>query len=461
MTAFLHTQLRHSRKGEYGIISPALGMVSFVAVVFATFTTRAGSIWTASVHAFGNSQGTTAGDRLSYLLQHDSTILGIFVLMLFLFFLAVYLAYDKYRSRSRTESEPEPDRFSEYISDKNNMFLTVALLLVTSAVMLLLLFKNVNASQTANMDEFNQKMSLFFVFLMVTMSICLVWKSLGKEVAFWLGAGMLVVSVVLAVLSAASGAFDWLVAFSLPSYVVAVCASAYRMARSKVSGSARKTLQKMSPQIVHLGVAMVLVSFVISSNMQVFPSDLQNLSGVSGKEVAVGGDVKVGSYTIHLSDMRAEARSISSGGMSIDQARLAVLDLAKSGKTVRSSIVLTNLYGLDSSGKPAVMKVEVYIYKSVLGDLYMDYQWIDDSTAFIQVKEVPMMNFLWAGFGLLAIGLAIRTIVWRQEPKELPERAERAEPAPAIQKKARVQPAKDYEALVEEELRKFKEKRSK
>src|SRR4030066_348120 len=80
-TAFLHTQLRHSRKGEYGVLSPALGMVSLIAVLFATFTTRAGSIWTSSVHAFGASQGATAGARLSYLLQHDSTVLGIFTLM--------------------------------------------------------------------------------------------------------------------------------------------------------------------------------------------------------------------------------------------------------------------------------------------------------------------------------------------------------------------------------------------
>ncbi len=466
-TAFLHTQVRHARKGEYGIMSPALGMLSFVAVVFATFATRAGSIWTSSVHAFGSSVGATAGDRFSYLLQHDSTVLGIFLLMIFLLMVAVFLSYDRYRLRPKAETEDEPERFSEYISDKNNMILTVALLLITSAVMLLILFRNVNVTQTANMDEFNQKMSLFFVALMVTMSICLAWKALGKEIAFWIAAATLVVSAVLGALATAGGWANGLVAFSLPSYVLAVLVSGYKIARSRVSGSLRKTLQKASPQIVHLGVALVLVSFVVSTNMQVFPTNLQNLQGLSGKQVSTGGSLGVGDFTVHLVGLTTESVSSGYGGTAVDQAKKAVIDLAQSGKTVRSGIVLTNLFGHDVYGNEQVMQVEVYIFKTIAGDLYLDYTWLNSTVAFIQAKVVPMMNFLWAGFGLLAVGLAIRTVVWRQEPKEAKAEQEEERPAPETAKEAPAPPVKpppkaeDYDAMVEEELRKFKEKRGK
>src|SRR4030066_1735929 len=143
----------------------------------------------------------------------------------------------------RKEEEPEPEKLSGYISDKNNMLLSDGLLLVISAVMLFLLFKNVNVTQAANLSEFNQKMSLFFVILMVVMSTCLVWKTLGRGLAFWLAACILVASVVLALV----GSFDWLVAFSLPSYVVAVGASGFKIAKSSVKGSLRKTMQKGSP----------------------------------------------------------------------------------------------------------------------------------------------------------------------------------------------------------------------
>jgi len=107
------------------------------------------------------------------------------------------------------------------------------------------------------------------------------------------------------------------------------------------------------------------------------------------------------------------------------------------------------------------MEVEVYIYKAVLNDLYLNFQWMDNSTALIQVKVVPLMNTLWMGFGLLVAGLAVRTIVWRQEPIEAKPREEIG-PAP---KKADTRPtAKDkeyYESKVEEELRKFKQKKGK
>jgi len=462
VTAFLHTQLRNARKGEYAIVSPALGMASFVAVMFAAFTTRAGSIWTASVHAFGKSAGATAAARLSYLLQHDSTVLGIFTLMVALFAFTAFFAYSKYRATPRKEEEPEPERMSEYISDRNNMTLTVALLIVTSAVLLLLLFKNVNVSQSANYTEFNQKMSLFFVFLMVALSICLVWKSLGKERAFWLGAGMLVASIVLGVLAAGTGDFDWLVAFSLPSYVLAVFASAFKIAKSRVPGSARKTLQKLSPQIIHLGVSLVLVSFVISSNMQTFPADVLSTNDVKGTYLLVGEQVKVGDYSIRLVNLSYHPDSRFAGGIVVDEVRDAVIDILKSGDVVRRGAVLSDLYGHNASGDPVIPEVEVYIYKSVLSDLYINFQWIDSSTAFVQVKLVPMMNFLWAGFGLLVIGLAIRTSVWRYEPKEV-EKEEKKEKAVPVEMKPQP-PAKtdtDYEKLVEEELARFKEKRSK
>ena len=461
-TAFLHTQIRHVRKGEYTILSPAMGMLSLVAVVFATFTTRAGTIWTSSVHAFGTSMGSTAAARLSYMLQNDSTVLGIFTLMLLLLAYTVYISYVQFKWLPKKEEGPEPPKLSDYISDRNNMLVAVMLLIATSAVMLFILFKNVNVSQQANLTEFNQKMSFFFVFTMVAMSVCLVWKALGKERAFWLGISMVVISIVLAFIASATSS-DWLVAFSLPSYAIAVGASVYKVASSRVAGSTRKTLQKLSPQLVHLGVALVLLSFVVSTNMQEYPKNLQNVSGALGTQVDVGGAVDVGRYSVKLVSMSTETRSGIAGGLTIDEARLAVVDIVKSGKTVRSGVVLSDLFGHDASNNRYVLEIEVYVYKSITNDLYLDYQWVDNNTAFIQAKLVPMMSFLWTGFGLLAIGLAIRTVVWRREPKELEAVKPKTKPAKqAVQKPAeRPSKEKDYESLVEEELKKFKEKRSK
>jgi len=461
VTAFLHTIVRHSRKGEYDIFAPLLGMLSFVAVIFATFATRAGGIWTSSVHAFGSSVGASAGARLGYILEHDSAVLGIFSLMLALLALSMFLAYRKYSLSVRPVGEPEPEKLSEYVSDRNNTLLTVFLFVATSAIMLLLLFKNVSTSQSANYVEFNQKMSLFFVAIMVTMSVCLLWKSLGKERAFWLGIVLIAVSAGLGIVAVAGNLTNGLVAFSLPSYVVAVGASIVKLAKSRVIGSMRKTLQAASPHLIHLGVALVLMSFVVSSNLQSFPSENQQGSVL----VDLGHEVTVGDYTVRLTalDSRTEAKTI--GGVSIDRVMEGTVDILRHGKQLRSGIVLTDLYGFGIDGQLDVVDVDVYIYKAVLNDLYLHFQWRNNSSAYIQVKVIPLMNTLWAGLGLLTVGLAIRTIVWKQEPKatlsaeksgdrSVPRRPDDKEPGISAKSE------RDYEALVEEELRKFKQKKS-
>ncbi len=441
-TAFLHTQLRHARKGEYGIMSPALGMLSFVAVVFATFATRAGGLWASSVHSFGTSEGASAGARLSYLLQHDSTVLGIFSLMLVMFVVAIYLAFDKYRSSPKPKEEPEPERISEYVSDKNNMLLTTVLLVVTAAVMLLLLFKNLNSTQQANYDEFNQKMSLFFVGTMATLSICLLWKFVGKAIALYLGIGMIIVSVGLAAYAATSGSLNWLVMFSLPSYVVAVGASAFRLAKSVRGGSLRGLLRKAGPQVVHIGVALVLMSYVVSSNMQGFPASTTEVQGASGTIVKVGGSVSVGEFSVRLVSLNT---STSSAQFQTDT---ATIEIAKLGKVARSGVDLANVYG--SSGNGAI---DVYIYKTAIEDLYVNFQMMNGTTALLQVKTVPMMNTLWIGFALLVIGLSMRTVGWKQETIE--------GQAEVLKEQAVKETSSEKTSVdrVEEELRKYKEKK--
>jgi hypothetical protein len=68
------------------------------------------------------------------------------------------------------------------------------------------------------------------------------------------------------------------------------------------------------------------------------------------------------------------------------------------------------------------------------------------------------MNTLWIGFGLLVLGLTVRTIAWRQEPKPQEDQKQ-------VPDKGKVAPsAKDqeyFESKVEEELRKFKEAKTK
>lgn len=450
VTTFLHTQIRHARKGEYGIVSPMLGMLSFVAVLFATFATRAGGIWTSSVHSFGSSQGASAGARLSYLLQNDNSVLGIFSIMVIFLVFAFFMAYSKYRSAPHQEEQPEPDKISEYIGDKNNMLLAVVLLIATSAIMLLLLFKNVDVSQSANYAEFNQKMSIFFVALMVTMTICLLWKYLGKEVTLWLSVGMVASSIAFSIVAGVTGSLDWLVAFSLPSYLVAVGSSAVKLVKSGAVGTLRTRVQKVSPHIIHLAVAIVLMSFIVSTSLQQEANGSGRVVTSAGVVVNLGDELGVGDYTIRLVSLTARNEQSFAGGTLVTVVRDAVIDIARSGETLREDVTLSDMYGPSIKGGLEVVHIEVYIYKSIIRDLYINFQWRDNSSALIEAKTVPLMNTLWLGLGLLAVGIVLRTSSWHQEIVETQSKAVKAS-----SKKS----GKDYEALVEEELKKYKAKR--
>jgi len=411
-SALLHTQLRHARKGEYAILSPVLGMLAFVAVMFATFATRAGGLWASSIHTFGSSTGATPGERLGYLLQHDSAVLGIFSVMLLLLVVAIYLAIEKYRATPRPGEEPEPAKFAEYVSDKNNMLLTTILFLATASIILLLLFKNLNSTMQANYDEFSQKTSLLFVATMTTMSLCLLWKFVGKARALYMGIGIVALSFVLAAYGAVTEDINWLVAFSLPSYLVAAGASAFKLGKSVRARSLRGAFLRAGPQIVHLGVALVLMSYVVSSNMQTVPADMTLVDGVAGNVVEPGGSVSVGDFTVRL--LSLDQRTTPDQGFVVDRATIEIL---RSGDREAAGITLDNWYGSGGDSE-----IAVYVFKTLSMDLYVNFQSNGTSSALMQVKIVPLMNGLWAGFGLLVVGLSMRTVAWRYESLEESEK---------------------------------------
>ncbi len=82
LTAYLHTQFRMKRNREYGLLAPALAMLSFILVIFATFVTRSG-LW-ASQHGFATSV--------------EAQIIGVFLTGLFL--ASVYVVQRRYRMES-------------------------------------------------------------------------------------------------------------------------------------------------------------------------------------------------------------------------------------------------------------------------------------------------------------------------------------------------------------------------
>jgi cytochrome c biogenesis factor len=235
------------------------------------------------------------------------------------------------------------------------------------------------------------------------LAVCLSWKRIGSRNALYLGIGMVIVTLASGLIGASLGA-DVLFSFSLPAYFVGILAALYRVVKSYVKGSWRKTVSNLGPQLTHLGVALLLIGFVFSSFMQVYPA-----TGPYNR-LSVGGELNAGEYTVRLVSLSINDLPPSSGGQ-YNQSRTAVLEILHSGMVVQRGVEMTNLYLADG---PNASKVEsgVHVHKTLTEDVYLSFEWVNATSAVVQMKVVPMMNALWAGMVLLIVGLSARFLVW-------------------------------------------------
>jgi len=406
LTVFLHTQLRLARHKEYAVLSPALGMMTFSTALFATFVTRAGGLWASSVHSFGAATGPGVGERLWEMLSNNASVLGVFLLMLLSLFLAIALSWRR-GIASRKPGKEEEGPFQ--INDSNSMLFAVVLLILTAAIMTLILFKNLDMSMGANYDEFNEKMTFLFVALMIALVICLIWRKVGAKIALYAGIGMVAMTVVSGAIGAMLGV-NVLFSLSLPAFLLAALAASYRVLASRAKRSVKGSFRNVGPQLAHLGVALLLIGYIFSSFLQVFPA-----AGPSA-DLSIGSELKAGNYSIRLTNLTITNLPLSSGDQ-YNQSRTAKLDILQSGKVVQSGVTLTDLYLVNG---PDVTKVSasVHIHETVAEDLYLSFDWQNATTAKMQMRVVPMINALWAGMGLLAIGLTMRLVAWPVAPRD-------------------------------------------
>jgi cytochrome c-type biogenesis protein CcmF len=398
-TALVHALLRRLGGRQYQVTAAPLAMITFSSVLLVTFITRAGGIWAASVHSFGLGAMASAPDRLSAALHKDALVAIIFVLMVTVFLLGIYFLYRNQRSATRNEDEEEP------FTERSLMTLAVVSMVLSAGIILLIMIKNVDIGQTANFNEFNQKISFFMAASMIALSLCLIRKWVTGKAMKWLAIGLVAASVIF-------GAALFLVGSSLeiglvaPPAVASIAISTERIVHSRVTGSLRKTLFRAGPQIMHLGVALMFLAFVVSNNAQAVPA-----SGEFNK-VAIGGTVSVGAYTVKVTGISV-INVTNVAGQKYDQIREATIDLYHSGQLIQGGVVLKAMY-LSLFGNLGKVDVTVFVYSASLEDIYLTYDWVDNSTANIQMKEIPLMSFLWTGAGLLAVGMGMRVLSARR-----------------------------------------------
>lgn len=377
--ALLHA--RRSKGAREGALMPFLGMLSFVLVLLSSFITRTGGLWGSSVHTYGSTVSGSIGTRFVTVLTGDMSIMGLFTVIVVLFALSLLLAY---RMMARTGDRGKVD---------NHTLLTVMLLLIYIVLLLLLLIKNNSMDQGTNFVEFTEKTTLLTFAMSVPLLFGLLSPRLGRRNAVLVSGGVAAVAIVLAIAAAITGLLPWLVALTVPPALAIILVSAYRIAVLD-QRSVPAWLGRAGGHAVHLGVALVLMSFIVSSTMQAYLPD-------GAETMRVGDSITIGDHTVKLASLEIRQWTTSTGEPG--EERVATFLVYSGGSP--ATVTVTNLYQNGTSG-PTLLRSGTAILNGFVEDVYLNYGWVGNNTASVQARVVPMVSEVWAGFAIATLGMA-------------------------------------------------------
>jgi cytochrome c-type biogenesis protein CcmF len=271
LSAFLHTQLMNKRKDEYKIITTILGMSTFVLVLFATFITRSG-LWR-SVHAWGE---TEVGQILIATMIGTLIISGIIIVI-------------SYLRREETDEDYDYKKLLHW--DSLTMIAAIVMFAILSVVILYVL---VDTMGVVNPAAYETRLAPFIVILLIVMSICLCWRYFGKENSLYITAWTLLASLACAALlpgffpgtdetfyktSGFSISAHQLVGFMIPFAFLAIITSIYKMIKRINRKSLRNSVKSISPHLIHLGVALIIIGYIASQTMIVEKHERLSIGG--------------------------------------------------------------------------------------------------------------------------------------------------------------------------------------
>jgi len=446
LSAFLHTQLMNKRKKEYGIITPILGMVTFVLVIFATFITRSG-FWK-SVHAWSE---TEVG-------------LILLVIMIVIVDISTIIIIRAYILRRRKRTPEESTRSIKKKWDSISMQATILIFTILTIITFIGLMFTMGGRDP---KFYETRLAPFIILMLITMGVCLCWRYLGKENTTYIIAWTFLAGIACAMLlpkylfpgEAEMFYFNYIsthhvIGFLTPFCLLAIFASVYKIIRLVNLKSIRITLKNTSPHIIHLGAAFLFIGYGVS----------QTMTYESSGRVKVGETLDIDEYTVKL----MEIEIIEDTGDKLSQEYWDTWDVSleiyEGDELIdkgEMNIVYSYYFKENRRTYSKVMSSDVYVKQMLLEDLYVSFNAVNDNEVEINVKTIPMMSALWAGMILFVVGITIRIIVdyfpikkkHARKPDLKPVK-KRSEPPPVKTNATEIE--NDYEKMLEEELKRFR-----
>jgi cytochrome c biogenesis factor len=170
----------------------------------------------------------------------------------------------------------------------------------------------------------------------------------------------------------------------------------------------RTAMNAAAPQLIHLGVALVLLAYVCSTGFQSVPSEDNPVAMGLGESFDVGG------FEVKVIDI-AVSEAVPSPSHNYNQVWAVTLVISKDGKDVARGVHLENFY-LVNETEVRKVRGEVGVVKTLGEDIYLEFDQDGDNVA-VSATLIPLMNLLWVGAALLLLGVALRALFWTDSPR--------------------------------------------
>jgi cytochrome c-type biogenesis protein CcmF len=386
-TAFLHSVMVQERRGMLRVWNVTLVIVTFLLTIVGTFLTRSGVVQ--SIHAFGE----------------DPQLARYFIAFMIttIVFCFGWVIYRLPLLKARHELDSWVSKEAAFLA--NNWILLFSALFVLFATLFPTITEAINGERlTVGPPFFNRWMVPIGLILLLLTGVgpLLAWRKSTianlKDQFMWPVLAGLVTGAVLIALGVrvwSSGicfALSGFVAGTLTQELVRGANVRRGMTGTDIItamiGLVSRNKRRYGGYIVHAGIVLIFLGFAGEG----FSRDQQLL-------LKPGEEQTVGDYTIHLDALRVTddgQKQMVTGHVTVKNAEGEVIDQMRPAKW----------YFRKHEEEPTT---EVAIRRSFAEDLYivMPAFEIEEQTASVEVHINPLVNWVWFGFGILAIGTGI------------------------------------------------------
>ena len=385
-TAFLHSVMVQERRSMLRVWNMTLVILTFFLTIFGTFMTRSGIVQ--SVHAFGEDAQLTV-------------LFSIFMVVLLTFSFG-WLIYRLPLLRARSELESWVSREAAFLL--NNWILLFAAFFILFATMFPTLSEAVTGQRiTVGPPFFNTWMVPIGLVLLVLTGVgpLLAWRRSSPRNLLYQFAWPVACAVVTAVGLYAIGFNVWVsgLCFALCAFVIGTIGQEFvrgAQVRREATGTdvvtalvglVMRSRQRYGGYIVHVGIVLMFLGLA-GAGYKLEQQVIMN----------PGDEAEIGSFTV-----RHDRLSETDDGQK--QMVTAHLTLFKDGVEI-GQLYPARWFFRKHETEPTT---EVAIRRSLSEDVYVTLASYDigDQSANFQLTVNPLVNWLWFGFTVLALGTGI------------------------------------------------------